>query len=159
VTLAAALMVAQVLLSLLGTIIAVTNQDILRSVAEASAEQQGASGATPSVDTLVTISLVTIIGFALVIAIAFLVLTLFILRGSNVARIITWVVCGLFLCCTGYSGVSALSMQDVELPGWYTAFSTASALIQLLIYIGVIVLLALPPSNSYFKPKPQGQLY
>ncbi len=155
VTAAAGLMLFQVVLSLLGAIMTIANKDIIRDAAEA---QQPADGPQMDTDTIVNVALVFGIGFSVVIAIVFVVLALLNLRGSNVARIITWVVCGLFLCCTGFGFIGSFQQTDA-VPGWYTAYSIINAVLALLIYIAVIVLLALPISNKFFKPTQPNQLY
>jgi hypothetical protein len=156
VTAAAGLMLVQVVLSLLGAIIAVSNRDLIADAAEAQATEAG--GADVNTDTIITVALFFAVGLAMVIAIVFVVLALFNLRGSNAARITTWVVCGLFLCCSGF-GIFG-NLRDAEyVPTWYTAYSMISVVLSLLIYIGVIVLLLLPASNNFFKPRQQGQVY
>ncbi|WP_143175459.1 hypothetical protein [Cryptosporangium aurantiacum] len=88
--------------------------------------------------------------FSLVFAAAFVALALGLLRAANVARIITWVLCGLGLCCTGV--ISAFSLILVEyLPGGYVAYMYTVTAVTLIIYIAIIVLLALPASNAYFR--------
>ena len=98
-------------------------------------------------------------------------------RGKNVARIITWVIGGLAVCCFGggialgatgasnfgggASTTNAPKPEDVqkavnaELPSWYTGVTTLLGLIGLIAVLGAIVLLLLPPSNAFFrKPDP-----
>lgn len=110
----------------------------------------------------------------LIIGAGLAVLAAFINRGRNGARITTWVLGGVLLCCTGFGVVgNALSSSmtgggtaggpdpkelerrlNDELPSWYGPVTTTTAIITLLALIGVIVLLALPPSNEFFrKPK------
>lgn len=155
VTAAAGLMFFQVVLALLGGIMAIANKDIIRDAAEA---QQPADGPQMDTDMIVNIGLAFGVGLNVVIAIVFVVLALLNMRGSNVARIITWVVCGLFLCCVGFGFIGSFQQTDA-VPGWYTAYSIINAALGLLIYIGVIVLLALPISNKFFKPTQPNQLY
>lgn len=155
VTLAAGLMLLQVLLSLIGVVIALSNRDILT---DAAREQAASQNSDVDVDTITTFAIAFTVGFALIVSIAFVVLAMLLLRGNNVGRIITWVVCGLFLCCSGYGVIGSVTNLD-NYPSWYATYLVSSSVISLLIYIGVIVLLLLPASNAYFKPKPAGQLY
>src|SRR5688572_17928113 len=91
-------------------------------------------------------------GFALVLAIAYVVLAMFVGRGKQWARITTWVVVGLFGICCGLVGVAALgagnslgnmgapSGIDQEkiandsaalLPDWLTPVTTVTGIISL----------------------------
>ena len=88
----------------------------------------------------------------------------FVAPGNNVTRIITWVVAGLAIVAgicgliaaaslsslTGLSGVSTSNL----IPGWYLAVTYIIGAVNLLIYIGVAVMLALPASNEYFRKTP-----
>lgn len=109
----------------------------------------------------------------LVIALALVVLALLNNQGRNAARITTWVVGGLGLCCaglglagnavngmgagsTGTSGdlPDAQAIQDrleAELPSWSGPLTLVFSIVMFLALLGAIILLALPASNSYFK--------
>lgn len=104
----------------------------------------------------------------------FAVLALLDYRGKNPARIVTWVVGGLALCCTGVGlltnslsgamggdvegGPSPAEIQrmlDTALPGWYFPLDLTLTAVSLLALLGAVILLALPPSNVFFrKPAP-----
>lgn len=96
-------------------------------------------------------------------------------RGRQGARISTWVVGGIFLCCNGFgllgnaatsgmnldtganSGPSANEVEQRlsdELPGWFTPLSTTLTVLVVLTLLGAVILLALPAANAYFR-KPQ----
>ena len=96
-------------------------------------------------------------------------------RGRQGARITTWVVGGIFLCCNGFgllgnaatsglnldsgntSGPSASEVEarlSAELPGWYTPISTLLTVLVVVTLLGAVILLALPAANAYFR-KPQ----
>jgi hypothetical protein len=96
-------------------------------------------------------------------------------RGRQGARISTWVVGGIFLCCNGFgllgnaatsgmnldtgsnSGPSANEIEQRlsdELPGWFTPLSTVLTVLVVLTLLGAVILLALPAANAYFR-KPQ----
>jgi hypothetical protein len=97
-------------------------------------------------------------------------------RGRNVARIITWVVGGLSLCCLGAGlgssalvssvnndsstgGPSSSEVQDrisAALPSWYEGTTVTVAVVSLLAMLAVIILLALPASNEFFRKQPAG---
>jgi hypothetical protein len=93
-------------------------------------------------------------------------------RGKNPARIVTWVVGGLSVCCSGIGlgGQAAISTtytstdpsgnlsqsqlnQSINdaLPQWYRPVTLTLAAITLLAILAVIVLLALPASNAFFR--------
>jgi hypothetical protein len=141
-----------------------TVRDVVRDV-YAGTSVEGMEG-------LVTAS--TIVGAVvqLLFAAGFVVLALLNSRGHNAARITTWVVGVLGLCCVGVSlGSGALNTMNTgstgdapsgaELAdrlsaevGWLQPFTTATSLISLLALLAAMILLALPPSNEYFR-KPQ----
>lgn len=157
VTLAAALMMLQVLLGLIGSIVLVVSRDSLKAaITKQLLTDPNVSRSDIDLQTLIdttwTISMVVGIGVALVSAIVFSLLALFNLRGKNVARIITWVICGLLLCCSPFSLYNLTSVDTSVMPGWYVPYTIAVVVLNLLIYIGIIVLLLLPPSNRFFKP-------
>jgi uncharacterized protein YidB (DUF937 family) len=112
----------------------------------------------------------------LLIGVLYLVLAIFVNKGKQWARITTWVVAGIAVCCNAFSlasnaASSALSgmgntsgidqaevTKDLEalMPGWLTTTSMVLTVLTLLASIVVIVLLLLPPSNPYFrKVEPQ----
>lgn len=107
----------------------------------------------------------------LLIGVGFAVLALFDGRGKNPARIVTWVIGGISLCCFGASlGSTALAgsmgtgtttggpseaevQQRLEeaLPSWYSATNTTLSVLALLAILGTVILLALPASNEFFR--------
>ncbi|MEV4416235.1 hypothetical protein [Catellatospora sp. NPDC049609] len=110
-----------------------------------------------------------------VLAVFFVVLGLFIGKGKQWARITTWVVGGIGLCCCGLGLASQgltssfstgtqggidqdklTELLNAQMPAWATSASIVITVLQLLALLGVVVLLALPPSNAYFrKPAPE----
>ncbi|MDG4790776.1 hypothetical protein O7626_33540 [Micromonospora sp. WMMD1102] len=113
----------------------------------------------------------------LLVAIALVVLALLNNQGRNGARIATWVVAGLGVCCTGlgaggsaFSGMGAGggSTGDVpdpaevqrrleaELPSWSGPLTLICSIVALLALIAAIILLALPASNEFFRKQPAG---
>jgi hypothetical protein len=110
--------------------------------------------------------------FAAVFAIGLGVLAIFLRRGSQPARIVTWVLGGLLAFCQvcGLAGTAispSLSSNtqdgassDLEefgklvqehTPAWLTAASLALSAIALLALIAAIILLSLPASNDFFR--------
>lgn len=110
----------------------------------------------------------------LVFAVGLAVLAAFVNRGNQPARIISWVVLGLLLCCNGFGLLGAAAggllggaggggeVDQEELarriedavPGWTAPVN------YLLLFVGIvastagIILLALPKANEYFR-RPQ----
>jgi hypothetical protein len=124
----------------------------------------------------------TLIGGAvlgLILAIGLVLLAIFNNRGKNASRIVTWVVGGLFLCCSGLGLMLTLAgsvlgtgspddanlpdqsdiqqMLNERLPSWYTPVSTTLAVISFLALMAALILLALPSANGFFKPRPGWQ--
>jgi hypothetical protein len=113
--------------------------------------------------------------FGLVLGIGLAILAIFNNKGKNPSRITTWAVGGLLLCCSGFGVISSISgaslnfgnggaggadlpdQQEVNkavqdaLPSWYTPVSVTVAVLVVLALMGALILLALPPSNEYFR--------
>jgi hypothetical protein len=106
---------------------------------------------------------------ALIFAALWVVLAVGNLRGRNGLRITTFVIAGLAVLCYGCSSASAgfqnrltdantdeqlkaaaQKMQD-SIPSWITAWSITVAVVSLLASATVIILLALPASNQFFR--------
>jgi hypothetical protein len=107
---------------------------------------------------------------AALFAIGNIVLAMLVRNGKNPARIVTWVLGGIAVLCYGCSlGSSALtsslngiatSTPETEqmqkrilevVPGWARAASVTATVILLIAFLGVIILLALPASNAFFR--------
>jgi hypothetical protein len=119
----------------------------------------------------------TVVGVVIgvLFAAALAVLAVFNNRGRNGARITTWVLGGISLCCTGVglagtaltssmnldTGTGGPSQAEIErrlseaLPSWYDAANWTLAGISLLTLLGALILLALPPSNEFFRQPQQ----
>jgi hypothetical protein len=108
------------------------------------------------------------IGIDVVLVALFVVLAIFDLRGRNGMRITTWVIAGLGALCLGCgtfgnltgtafqqsasgSRQATINVRDI-LPGWAVNVSTTSSVISMVALIMVIILLATPASNAFFRP-------
>jgi hypothetical protein len=114
----------------------------------------------------------------LLFGVALGILTIFNNQGRNGARITTWVVGGIGLCCGGLSLIgtaigdftAGMGAEDPDLPdneeivaileehvpGWYDPVIMTSTVVGVLALATALLLLALPPSNEFFrKPEPQ----
>jgi hypothetical protein len=113
---------------------------------------------------------------ALVLGVILAVLMFLVLRGSNAARITTWVVLAMSLCCgigngllaktlsnlgdTNIEGMDKATAQAVgtalkeSTPSWFAVGGLGASCVQVLGYIAVAVLLALPASNAFFRKAP-----
>ena len=114
------------------------------------------------------------VALGLAFAVGLAVLAVFVNRGNQPARIISWVVLGLLMCCNGFGilgaaaggllggagGGSDIDQEELArriedaVPGWTTPVN------YLLLFVGIvastagIILLALPKANEYFR-RPQ----
>jgi hypothetical protein len=106
----------------------------------------------------------------LIYAAGLVVLALFNNRGRNPARIITWILGSISLCCFGFGllgpvmdgfassldtggGNSAEAQRRIQeaLPSWQAPVSAAVAGLSLLAMVVALILLALPASNGFFR--------
>jgi hypothetical protein len=128
----------------------------------------GDTGQSSDAATAVKIAIGLIIVIDVVMILLALILGLFVLRGNNGMRITTWVIAGLGVLCLGCSaaggttgsfsnsadnGVS-INARDV-VPGWARSSETILYVLSVLLLIAVIILLALPASNAFFRKTPQ----
>jgi hypothetical protein len=108
------------------------------------------------------------------LAVFFVVLGLLVNKGKQWARITTWVLGGIGLCCIGFglmfqsvgggfntgtaNGIDQDLLNERMLaaqPSWATTVGTGLSVVLLLSMLAAIILLALPPSNAFFrKPAP-----
>ncbi len=170
VTISSYLLMFYAALAVLDVVVALTTLGAAREVYEeafAGTTAEGTEGAV--VFAAAATSVVT-----LLFAVGFVVLALLNNRGMNPARITTWVVGGIALCCVAvglaFSAAGSVVEGDVSgdvvsqeelnrrldeaLPSWHEPVLTATlGAIALLV---ALILLALPPSNEFFR-KPQQQ--
>jgi len=137
-----------------------------------------AAGTGPDVDSMISITKVSAYGGVVVyllFAAGWILLGLFDLRGKQVARIITWVLAGLSLCCTSaglfsvaasnltagnnqINGVSASEIQrrvEEAQPAYIKPVTLTLLVVDALLILAVIILLALPQSNDFFRKRPE----
>jgi hypothetical protein len=170
VTISSYLLILYAVLQVIGMIVALSmlgkTQDVYRDLyAGTSAEGTEAIATVAGVGG-------AIIG--LLFAVGFVVLALLNNRGKNVSRIVTWSVGGVAVCCaglglagsalTGSMGSSSTGdapspaeiqrRLDEVLPSWYGPVTITVSVLGLLALLAALVLLALPPSNAFFR-KPQ----
>ena len=97
-------------------------------------------------------------------------------RGKNPSRIITWVVAGLAVCCSGFgllATAAGSAMSDIDtgdpnlptqaemqerleaaLPGWYEPVNLTIGILGMLAILAAAILLALPAANEFFRKPP-----
>jgi MFS family permease len=113
--------------------------------------------------------------FGLLFAVGLAVLAVFVNRGNQPARIVSWVVLGLLLCCNGFGALGAAAggllsgggntngidqeeltrrVQDA-VPGWVTPVNYVLLFVGIVVSAAGIILLALPAANTFFRrPQP-----
>jgi hypothetical protein len=173
VTAAAYLMI---LVAVLEVVNVVANLATMGKVVDATRK---AYAAAPNGDAIATgAQFLAIVGavLGLLIAAGFVIAALFDLRGSNAARIVSWALSGIAVLCFGCGtiGVAAggaltnlqrRSVNGVDVqeatrqineatPAWLKPTSVTILVINLLASIVIIMLLALPASNAFFRPRP-----
>jgi hypothetical protein len=168
VTTSSYLLYAYAVLSVIGGI---ANMSIIGTMTDVYREAYEGTSAEGSESFVGITSVITgVIG--LLLAAAFVVLAIFNNRGKNASRIVTWVLGGISLCCGGFGVVGTLfsgamnfgpSQEGVPdaaeiqrrledaLPGWYFPLSVTTAVLGLLALVVALILLALPPSNEFFR--------
>jgi len=180
VTFAAILMF---LIALFATISAITSLASMNQIVDGFRERAADTDASQSdVNNLVNVirgaAIVAAI-FMLLFALLLVVLALGVLRGSNVARVFTWIICALGVICgccglasvLGQANMTTFSTGDVNeqtaeqlgralqdsYPGWALGLSGTLSGLQLLGYIAIAVLLALPAASAFFRRPAQPQ--
>ncbi|MCO1596475.1 hypothetical protein M8C17_15055 [Micromonospora sp. RHAY321] len=146
-------------------------RDALREAYEGST----AEGADQVADVFYAIGLGSAV-LLLLLAVVLGVLALFNNQGRNGARITTWIVGGIMVCCVGGSLLSGAagsftggdtggdmpSAEEIQrrldeaLPSWLTPVSILLGVISLLALLAALVLLALPKANEFFRKPTAG---
>lgn len=170
VTISSYLLIFYAVLSVLALIVALTTlgtiQDVYRD-AFAGTDAEGAEGVAVAVSVGAGV-------ISLLFAVGLVVLALLNMRGKNGARITTWVLGGIAVCCSGLglAGTAAGNAMggqssgngpsqdeinrrlDEALPSWYEPVNTLLAVLGLIVLVTALILLALPKANEFFR-KPQ----
>jgi hypothetical protein len=127
-------------------------------------------------DQVTQLRLQTILGavIGLVIALALLALAYFLLKASNAARITTWVLCGIGALCACCGGAGLIFLENLDrvsvegnrqaqeqvdlaramadaIPGWQVGLGGTFVVLELLGYLAVAILLAMPAANAFFR--------
>jgi hypothetical protein len=167
VTVSSYLLYVTAAVSLISAVLSLTEVSTITGVYRDAYAGTSAEGAEAVIVATTVIGVVLNILFAAGLAI----LAIFNNRGRQAARVTTWVIGGISLCCSGLglagtavTGSMNLSTgdgpspSDVEqrladaLPSWYMPVTVTLSAISLLSILGAIILLALPASNAYFRP-------
>jgi hypothetical protein len=101
--------------------------------------------------------------FGLILIAGYAVLAAFVLRGNQVARILTWVFGGIgviveFIALRPNDFTKTASYLDAAgdtIPGWIRPTSAATTTVTLVALILAVGLLATPPAHDYFRKPPQ----
>jgi hypothetical protein len=165
------LMWAVVVLSLLSVVVSfVPLPELDRALDEFYAEHPELRN-----DAVMAIGEIGGLSLTVIMAAAFAVLAIFVAKGSQPARITTWVVGGIVALCQLCGLISSLATPallnsvpssgdpDADLaveqariiqentPTWYTVASTGFLVLTLLAILVAIILLATPRANDYFR--------
>jgi hypothetical protein len=134
-----------------------------------------AGTAAEGMESVILVATVGGVVINVLFAVGLALLGVFNSRGRQAARVTTWVVGGIALCCSGLGlagtaatgaletsaasgGPSAREVQDrldAVVPGWYGPATTTLSLLTLLALVAALILLALPASNAYFRSRRQ----
>jgi len=123
-------------LGILGVIIVFADKSSLRKAIEDANTSYSTSQINDAVNTAIAVGVV----IAIVLIVLYVLLALQVRKGKNWARIVTWVLAGL-----GVLG----SISNLAQP--QAALTKGVAGIELVLYVVLIVLLAMKPSNDYFR--------
>jgi len=115
-------------------------------------------------------------GLTLAFAVAIGLLVVPVRRGIRPARTATWILVGVSACCGGLGLVTTFQRNPPNLyqlqygtgpteealnrvladsvPGWSAVGSVVLSLVQVLAFVAVVVLLALPASHEFFRRRP-----
>jgi hypothetical protein len=177
VTVATYLLYAVAALSLITSVISIGSFSSMAEVYENSYGEE-VGDAMSSLQSIVVASLVFGIVIQVLISAGLVLLGIFTGRGRQGARVTTWVIGGIYLCCNGLSVGSTATMSNLgldeasggagpsqaelerqlsaALPDWYQGTTTALEVVLNLCMLGAVVLLALPAAHPFFR-RFQGQ--
>ncbi|WP_433346143.1 hypothetical protein [Micromonospora sp. CA-111912] len=176
VTISSYLLILVAAIQVIQLILTLTTIGTTRDVLHDAYSGTDANGADTLADFTIAIGIGSAI-LVLLIGIGLVVLAMLNNRGRNGARITTWVVGGILVCCTGSNLISGLaggfagtgqtsgdapSPEEIqrrleqELPSWLTPVNTLLAVVALLALLTALILLALPAANAFFRKPQQG---
>ena len=159
----------------LSLISAVVTLSVVGRMTEAYRDLYAGTAAEGSEAVIVGASVLGVV-ISVLFAAGLAVLAIFNNRGRNGARITTWVIGGISVCCTGLGlagtaltnsmnfgdttgGPSQAEVQrrlDEVLPSWFDSVTVALSVLSLLALLGAMILLALPASNDFFRKPAAG---
>lgn len=163
------------LVAAVSLITAVITISVVGRMSDAYRDLYAGTAAEGSEAVIVGASVIGVV-ISVLFAAGLVVLAIFNNRGRNGARITTWVIGAISLCCNGFGlagtaltgsmnlddGSGGPSAAEVErrlsevLPSWYDPATITLAVISLLALLGAMILLALPASNAYFRKPAAG---
>jgi len=131
-------MFARVAIGILGAIVSFASSSSIKD-----AIRRSNPNLTPDqVNSAYAVGVGIAIFFGLVFAVLYILLAIQVRKGKNWARIVVWVLAGLGV----LSGLLGLAAPTIGLDRLF-------GILQLLVDAGIIVLLALKPSNDYFRAR------
>jgi hypothetical protein len=155
-------------IALLDTILTLS---VVGRMTEAYRDVYAGTAAEGSEAVIVAVSVVGVV-INILFAAGLAILAVFNNRGRQGARVTTWVLGGISLCCggLGLAGTALTSSMNFDagstggpsaseverrlsevLPSWYGPLSTTLAVLSLLAILAAMILLALPASHAYFR--------
>ncbi|MEV0649156.1 hypothetical protein AB0I28_28270 [Phytomonospora sp. NPDC050363] len=172
VTVAARVQYATAALALAGAVLSVLlTGRLLAVLPDALAEEFPMEAQRETAVFTTRLASYTVIGLWLLCSLAFAALARFYLAGRRWARTCTWAVAGPLVLCgvcglvgegspSGY-GADAATAQRVEqaldaaTPGWWSGANVVVQALTFAAYLAIIVLLATPPANQWFRAVPE----
>jgi hypothetical protein len=145
VTLAVALIAAQVAVYAVGLLTTAVNREELDRIVRALPADS--AGFAPYIGIL---SLAIALIIVLAVAVVFSLLAVLNLQGNNAGRIVTVVLCFIGLGLALKGAVHSFGLE-APLPGWYISLQIYAALLNAALYAGIIELLCVPASRPHFK--------
>ncbi|MFG3339125.1 hypothetical protein [Glycomyces sp. NPDC048151] len=122
-----------------------------------------------NVSQLMTFTFAMIAGVYVVMAVFYVILALLVNAGKRPARILSWILSGIGLLCCGIGGIvgqlgsmtanvngeayqdEATQAVEDATPGWVTAIDWATLIVLIVGSLVIIILLAVPASNEFFR--------
>ena len=168
VTIAAYLQFALLALSLISMVIILVTAPAMIDAVEAAASENLSQNEASTISTAMSVGVYGGAAIGVVPALLLAIFGAIHMRGKNWARIVTWVLAGLGVCCgviaipfsgasTSVEGMNSAANKAIEdavlesQPAWTTPVNMILMVLSLVLYIAVIVLLAMPASNQFFR--------